>query len=661
MSVRQVFSVLLLIIPFIALSQKRITLNSPEGNIRVSIQHGDSIYYEVEVNGRTVIAPSTIALLTDHGAFGVKPAFSSQKTRSVRDSITNPVPFKRKRIPDRFNEITLRYRGNFSLIFRAYDDGIAYRIASTWPDSLQILGEVAKFNFRNPADVYFPEVTKRENVDIYHTSFEEPYKIMPLREVKRTQMGFSPVLVDDITIKTLITESDLSDYPGMFLKGVAGNGLQGEFAPYPASEEIQGGEFKQWVVLKRRNFIAKTHGTRNFPWRVIGISQKDADLLLNDLVYRLATPAAPQDWSWIKPGISTEEWIIGSNLSHVDFKTGINTATYKYYIDFASRFGLKFVMLDAGWSDADDLLKITPGLDLRAVADYAKTKNVDLILWTLSMTLDRQLDKALDMFSSLGIKGILTDFMDRDDQKTVAFYHRIARATAQKKMMVMFHGAFKNAGLERTFPNVITREAVLGSEYNIWSEKATPEHDLLLPFIRMVAGPMDYEPGSYRNANQRTFRSLPDMVMSQGTRVHQLAMLVTYESPLQMFSGNPADGYREPEYTAFMGSLPTTWDDTRVLHAKLGDYLVIARRKGNDWYIGGMTDWTARALEIDMSFLASGEYNMATCEDGINAVKDASDYRMENERVDKSKKVVINMAPGGGYVAKLTKLNDARR
>jgi alpha-glucosidase len=317
-------------------------------------------------------------------------------------------------------------------------------------------------------------------------------------------------------------------------------------------------------------------------------------------------------------------------------------------------------MLDAGWSDYNDLFKITPGLDLAEISSYAKEKNVGLILWTLSMTLDRQLDEALKMFNELGIKCIMTDFMDRDDQKMVRFYQRIAEATAMNKIMVMFHGAFKNSGFERTYPHAITREAILGSEYNIWSEKASPEHDLLIPFIRMVSGPMDYEPGFMVNANKKTFRSLPDHVMSQGTRCHQLAMFVAYESPLQMYSGNPSDAWPEIGYTTYLASLPTTWDETVVLDAKLGDYLLVARRKENDWYLVSMTDWTPREFEANLSFLGKGQFRAFTVEDGINAGQNASDYKMGYQLVDPTMKIKIKMASGGGYVAKLIKLNDAR-
>jgi alpha-glucosidase len=656
----QIISLLFVTISFPSFSQKKYTLSSPSKKINVSILLEDSIYYAIEVNSRPFISPSSIALLTSQKNVGLNPKITKQNTRTIRQNITNPVPFKRKNIPDHFNELTLTFRDNAAIIFRVYDDGVAYRFQTFLKDSLYVKQEVASFRYYHTSTAYFPQVQKRDNLDLYHTSFEEPYRISRLSEIKNSSLAFTPVLVDDNTIKSFITESDLIDYPGMFLKGNGANSLTGEFAPYPDQEEIQGGEFRQPVILSRKDYIAKTVGTRTFPWRVIGIAEKDGDLLLNDLVYRLASPPVYTDWSWVKPGISTEEWISGTNLHGVPFKAGINTDTYKYYIDFASRFGMQFVMLDAGWSDYNDLFHITPGLDLEAIAAYAKTKNISLILWTLSMTLDRQLDKALEMFNRLGVKAIMTDFMDRDDQKTVNFYKRIADATAKQKIMVMFHGAFKNAGFERTYPNAITREAVLGSEYNIWSDKASPEHDLLIPFIRMVAGPMDYEPGFYRNANERTFRALPDMVMSQGTRTHQLAMFVAYDSPIQMFSGNPSDAYPEIAFTTYLASIPTIWDDTKVLDAKLGDFLIIARKKENDWYLAAMTDWTAREMNVDLSFLGEGKYRAFTCADGMNATKDASDYSMGYELVDNTKTLPIKMAPGGGYVVKLIKLGDAR-
>jgi len=646
--------------PAAVLAQKNFTLTSPAGNIAVNVRVADSIYYSVALKDAAVISPSAIALITSRKALGVGSHVTKQTARLVDETIVNAVPYKRRNIPNHYRELTLSFRENFALIFRAYDDGVAYRFVTTLGDSLVVEKEIATFRFANTATGYLPIIQKRDKVDIFHTSFEEPYTIQPLSTFQQTHTAFNPVLVDDGTRKVLITESDLLNYPGMFVQGTGQNVLRGQFAPYPAKEAIQDGEFRQWIVTAREPFIAKTQGTRAFPWRIVGVAEKDGDLLLNDLPYRLATPAKAGDWSWVTPGIGTDEWICSANLRGVDFKPGINTATYKHYIDFASRFGMQYVMLDAGWSDNNDLFKITPGLDLEEVAAYAKTKNIHLMLWTLAMTLDRQLENAMAMFNKLGVKLILTDFMDRDDQKTVAFYERMAEAAARHKLMIMFHGAFKGAGFERTYPNAITREAVLGSEYNMWSDKATPEHDLLIPFIRMAGGPMDYEPGFYKNANQKTFRPLPDMVMSQGTRCHQLAMFVAYDSPIQIFSGNPSDAWPEIAYTTYLASLPTAWDDTVIPDAKVGDYLVMARRKDNDWYLVAMTDWTPRTLTVDLSFLNKGSYRAFTCEDGPNAAKNSEDYHMGYALVDQHTKLTINLAPGGGYVVKLIKLNDAR-
>ena len=659
MTFRQIFVCFVIMLPIDSQAQKTFLVESPSKQIGVTIKVSDSVHYSVKINNREIMPESSIALLTAASGLGVHSTIVRVKRRSVNDTILNPVPFKRKQIPNHFNEITLTFRERFSLIFRAYDDGVAYRFTTAFKDSIEIADEVASFRFAEPDSVYFSEIKQREGLDVFHTSFEEPYSKFRIDNIKSSQLSYSPLLVDG-KIKIVITESDLWDYPGMFIRGTGGKKLRGIFAPFPGAEEIQGGEFKQRVVVNRRSYLAKTEGTRSFPWRVMIIALQDADLLLNDLVYRLGTPPDDRDWSWVKPGISTEEWICGINLYDVAFKAGINTDTYKYYIDFASRFGMQYVMLDAGWSDYNDLFKITEGLDLKEIAVYAQRKNVGLILWTLSMTLDRQLEEALAMFNSLGVKIIMTDFMDRDDQKTVQFYRRIAAATADHRIMVMFHGAFKNAGFERTYPHAITREAVLGSEFNIWSDKATPEHDLLIPFIRMVAGPMDYEPGFYTNVNRNTFRPLADHVMSQGTRCHQLAMFVAYDSPLQMFSGNPSDALKEPGYTSFLLSLPTTWDDTRVLAAKLGDYLIVARKKGNDWYIAAMTDWTGRQVEVDLAFLEDGDFTALICEDGLNAAKNGSDYRIRQEKVNKTKKLKIAMAPGGGFVAKLLKNNGGK-
>jgi alpha-glucosidase len=373
------------------------------------------------------------------------------------------------------------------------------------------------------------------------------------------------------------------------------------------------------------------------------------------MVYRLGAPSRVTDATWIKPGKGTDEWIIGINLFNVPFKTGVNTETYKYYIDFAKRFGFQRIMMDAGWSETTDLFKINPNIDMDEISSYAKRQGIGLSMWTLAHTLNRQLEPALQQFKKWGVDFIMTDFMDRDDQKMVNFYHRIAKACAEQKIMIMYHGAFKPAGFSRTWPNAITREGVLGSEYNIWSEKANPDHDLLLPFIRMTAGPMDYEPGILDNATQKTFRPISEKVMSMGTRMHQAAMFIVYESPIQLFSGNPSQGHLEPEFMNIVGSIPTTWDETIMLDGKVGEYIVTARKKNNDWFIGGMSNWSGKDVEIDFSFVGDGSFEATMMLDGVNADRYPSDYRMLQQTINKGTKLKFTMAKGGGVILILKK------
>jgi alpha-glucosidase len=628
---------------------------SPDKKIKVRIGISKGLHYSVSYNGQPLITPSHIALniaSLNTASLSIKQTSS----RSINETITSPVPEKRKLIPDNYNEITIRFKQPLSLVFRVYNDGVAYRFITHLEDSITILRETADFNFPHPYPIYFPEVVKRENADSFHTSFEEPYQFKPLDSLTNNDLCFTPVLIAPPGApKVLITESDLEDYPGMFLTGSNSTSLHGRFAPYPLEETITTGEFPQAMVTRRAGFLARTKGERTFPWRVLVIAADDKALPANDLVYRLAPPSRLKDVSWINPGKGTDEWIIGINLFNVPFKSGVNTATYKYYIDFAKRFGFNRIMMDAGWSDYKDLFRINPAINMDEIAAYAKEKGIKLSMWTLAITLDKQLEPALQQFNKWGVDFIMTDFMDRDDQKMLNFYYRITEACARHQIMIMFHGAFKPAGFNRTYPNAVTREGVLGSEYNIWSNKATPEHDLLLPFIRMVSGPMDYEPGILDNATEKTFRPIGDKVMSQGTRSHQGAMFIVYESPIQLFSGNPSQGLLEPAYMELIGSIPTVWDTTLIMDAKLGDYIVTARRKGEEWFVGGMTDWSPRALQVPLSFLEEGEYEVTVCEDGINADRYPSDYRIQTLGLDKKDSLSIRMAPGGGYIARFRK------
>ena len=647
---------------------KNYEITSPDQDISVTVSVTDAIFYSVKYRNKVLMLPSQISMtLQPTLEVGKNAVVTKASTKSVHEIITPVVREKRSEIPDIYNQLILKFNNRFELSFRVYDDGVAYRFASSLPGEITVVNEQAEFNFTPGTIALYPQVSKRPDADIFHTSFEEPYMKAKLDTIPIELLAFTPVLLQPEGLpKVLITDSDIKDYPGMFLEKGNSAGFRGKFAPYPLKEIVSGGEFKQKQVVERAHYIARTKGTRTFPWRVIVIAPTDGDLLVNDLVYRLAPDSDFSDFSWIKPGKSTEEWITGLNLYGVDFKAGLNTATYKYYIDFAAKFGFEYVMLDAGWSDVNDLFKITPGMDMEEITGYAKQKGIGLILWTQALTIERQMEQAFEQFKKWDIKIVMTDFIDRDDQVAINFMHRFAGECAKNKFMCMIHGAPKPAGFSRTWPNMVTREGILGSEYNVWSFKANPDHDLLLPFIRMVSGPMDYEPGILQHATREASGKMGEVsgkmgfekVIAQGTRMHQIAMFVVYESPLQLFSGNLSDAYREPELMEFLGKIPTVWDETRIIEAQLGNYIVEARRKGNDWYIAAMNAWQPHDFTIMLDFLSEGSYLVETAADGINAAKNPQDFNLKKSEVTASDQINIHLAPGGGFVARITKKSN---
>jgi len=633
-----------------------LTVSSPDRKIDVTVYFKNELSYSIKYLGKPILCPSVIDLQLQNGRqLSDDLHLAKRSIRPFNGKIISPVPEKRKEIADTYTELSLQFKEPFTLLLRVYNDGVAYRIVTRFKDSIIIKNEIAEFNFPGHKKVLLALFEPRDG-DPFITSFEELYQLKQMDSLTERSMAFSPVLVGDSDdVKIALTESDLEDYPGMFLRGTSRNALQGAFAPYPVEEKMTKGEFPQAVVAKRADYIAKTAGSRNFPWRVLMIAANDKELPSNDLVYRLASPSKVHDVSWIHPGKCTDEWIIGINLFNVPFKTGVNTASYKYYIDFAKRFGFDRIMMDAGWSNYTNLFDINPSINMDTITAYARSKNIRISMWTLCSTLDKQLDSALAQFNKWGVDFIMTDFMDRDDQPMVNFYHRIAKACADHRIMIMYHGAFPPKGFNRTWPNAITRESVLGSEYNIWSNKPTPEHDVTLPFTRMLSGSLDYEPGILDNATREQFRPINQKVMSQGTRCHQLAMFVVYDSPMQIFSGNPSQGYLEPQFMELLGSLPTTWDDTKILEAKVSDYIITARKKGQDWYIAGMTDWTQREFHLQLDFLDNGIYRVESCTDGVNAGTYPSDYLLQTFNLEKTKAVTVRMTAGGGFLLKLVK------
>lgn len=639
--------ILTFIFQAISTSGKTYQLNSPDGKIELKVDVDEEIHYLVKFLDKEIIHPSPISLELEDGIkLGVNPKVKNSNTIEINETIIPVVAEKRAKVIDHCNELTLDFKGDYSLVFRVYDDGIAFRWIINKAGEIILKNELATFSLSENDSLYFPEEVS------FLTHSERKYPLLAVKDIADSQMSCVPALVKrPDNIRIAITEADLLDYPGMYLKGNSESHptLTSLLPPYALEEEqIRDRTIK---VEKAADFIAKTNGPRSFPWRVMIITDNDGKLIESDMVYRLGSPNRLKNTDWIKPGKVAWDWFNALNIYGVDFESGLNTGTYKYYIDFASQYEIPYIILDEGWSNTEDLLSVNPDIDLEDLFRYARNKNVGIILWVVWNTLDRQLDEALTKFEAWGAKGIKVDFMQRDDQKMVNYYEKIAIESAKHHLMVDFHGSYKPTGLRRTYPNVLTREGVHGLENNKWAESVTPEHNVTLPFTRMLAGPMDYTPGAMINSTEKQFKAVFSRPMSQGTRCHQLAMYVVYESPLQMLADSPSNYYREKESMKFLQQVPVTWDETKVLEAKIGDYILIARKKDNKWYLGGMTDWTARTFDLDLSLLGDNFHQISIWQDGANADKNPQDLKYFTKPIDQNQKLEIIMAPGGGWVA----------
>lgn len=635
-------------------AQRPLLLYSPDSSLRLEIQTTNRIAYTLYAGQQELMHSPAIDLqLGDRRKLSDALSVTKKKYTAVNETVSVPLAYRSRKIPDHYNQLTITLKQPYSLEFRLYDNGMAYRIGMRLPDTVIIKNETASFSIDGGSAAWFAHIDKRPDQDRFHTSYEGLYKKEILGQIPDTMMTFAPVtLTLPNGYHIALCDANLKDYPGMFLQKTK-DGLQGVFAPYPVKEISTKGEFPQSIVSERADYIARTSGTRMLPWRAVLVAKEDVELPMNDLIYLLGDAPAQKDFSWVRSAKGTDEWITGINLFDVPFKAGINTASYKYYIDFAKRFGFTQIMLDAGWSDYQDLFKLNPDLDMPELLRYGKEKGIKLMLWTLCSTLDKQLDSALAQFNRWGVGSIMTDFMDRDDQPMVNFYHRIASACADHHITVMFHGAYSPKGLNRTWPNVITEEGVLGSEWNIWSELPGPEHNVAIAYTRMLSGPLDYEPGILLNAPKEQFRMVGKNPMSQGTRCQQLAMFVVYDSPLQIFSGNISQGFKEPAFMELLGGIPREWDETRVLQGRIGEFIVTARRNGNDWYIAGLNNNTARDIELPLGFLNISGYTFTLCKDGVNAESYGSDYELQQGTLNNKSKITIHMAPGGGFLLRL--------
>jgi alpha-glucosidase len=624
------------------------TIASPGGAIVVTLSTGGQLTWSIALRGREILRPSRIAMALDGGrVLGDKAVVTGTATQAIDRTLKPAVAAKRAEVRDRFNERRVDFAGGYSLILRAYDDGVAYRWATKLPGDITVVGEDVTLAFAEDHALYFPEETS------FQSHQERQYKRLKISELKPGQFSSLPAMADlGGGAKAVLTESDLFDYPGMDLTVGAGpNTLKGLFPAYPRKVVLE--RDRDEKVVEREGYIARTRGARDFPWRVLVITDRDADLISTDIVFRLASETTMTDTGWIAPGKVAWDWWNDLNVHGVPFRAGINTDTYKHYIDFAAENGLQYIILDEGWYKLGDLLSVSPGVDMEALAAYAKQKRVGLVMWVIWKTLDLQMQPALDQFEKWGVKGIKVDFMQREDQWMVNFYERVAREAAKRKLLVDFHGAYKPTGLYRTWPNVVTSEGVLGLEQSKWGDMASPDNAVTFPFMRMLAGPVDYTPGAMINSTKRDFKPVYNRPGSQGTRCQQLAMYVVFESPLQMLADSPSNYRREPESLAFLSAVPTTWDETRALDAKVGEYILVARRHGRDWYVGALTNWNARDLEIDLSFLGAGAFQAEMFRDGVNADRAGVDYAREQREVTAQGRLTVHLAPGGGFVARI--------
>jgi alpha-glucosidase len=622
-------------------------LRAPDGQIEVRIRTAGQVRYDVVLKGRAVLENCTLSLDVEHKKLGVEPKVLDAKQRTEDQLVEPVVRQKFAKIRDHYNEVRINMEGGYAILFRAYNEGVAYRFETSLPEEkVKVYSEESVFNFPSNSTVYYPQE------DSFFSHNERKYLPQQLREIAPEFLATLPAVVDiGEGAKLAIAESDLEDYPGLWLRGTGRTALAATFPPYPLKESLT--RDRDYRVVEAADYIAVTSGTRTFPWRVLGVAETDGELLTNQIVYLLEKPSLVHDTSWIKPGKVAWDWWNANNVYGVDFRAGINTETYKYYIDFAAKYGISYVILDEGWYKLGNVLEVVPEINMEELAAYSKQKNVGLILWVVWKTLDDQLIPALDQFEKWGVKGIKVDFMQRSDQILIDYYYRVSKECAKRKMLVDFHGDQKPATMTRTWPNLISTEGVRGMEWSKWSADSEPKHNVTLPFTRMFLGPMDYTPGAMRNATKMTFAPIHDQPMALGTRCQQLAMYVVYESPLQMLSDSPSNYLREPEAMEFLAAVPTEWDETKVLDARMADYVVIARRSGHDWYVGAMTDWTPRNVEIDLSFLPDGSFTMEAYQDGVNADRNASDYKKITEKVTRATKLKLALAGGGGWAARI--------
>ena len=650
-------SILLFFIMTVCMAMaKSYLVTSPNGRLKAQVEVGKTLSYQLTWDDQLLVSPSTLSLKTEAGHWGVNSRLAQAKKSSHQGSF-QAFAYKKAVVTDNYNQLLLRFKDGFSVVFRMYDEGMAYRFISNTQKELKIEDEEVSLHFAKDWDAFIPYVRDSGNrEDQLQNSFENTYKHTKLSKLRTDRILLSPFVVEaDNGVKVAVAESDVENYPGLFFLGDGQSpSLTGVSAPYP-KKQVQGGYHKLQLIAKGREpYLTKSYKGQAFPWRIFCVATEDAQLLDNDMVYRLAAPNRIGDTSWIKPGKVAWEWWNNWGVYNVDFKTGINTETYKYYIDFASRNGIEYVILDEGWAVnlKADLFQIIPEIDLKGIIDYANSKNVGIILWAGYYAFERDMERVCKHFSEMGAKGFKIDFINRDDAASVDFHYRAAAMAAKYKMMVDFHGTYKPTGLNRTYPNVVNFEGVYGLEQNMWATAAKhdqPLYDVTVPFTRMLAGPMDYTQGAMLNGTKKTYHPSDVAPMSQGTRVHQLAEYVIFLSPLNMLCDSPMNYEANPECTEFIAKIPTVWDETIPLKSVIGEYVAVARRHGSTWYVGAITNWTPRDLTLDLAPLKVGGRTATAFVDGVNADKFAQDYKKKTLQIPDNGQLPIHLAPGGGF------------
>lgn len=630
-------------------AQKQVELLSPNAEIKLTLTISDKIYYDISYNNEMLLNKNYLQLNLTNQVLGKDPKLAGQKKNKVNEVLSPIVPLKYSQVKNEYNSLLLNFKGDYSVEFRAFDDGIAYRFITNLKNDVEVSGEDFVLNF---PDEYLLHLQQPGG---FKTAYEEPYTHVESKDWKSSdKMSVLPVLIDTKKqYKILISESDLSDYPCMFIKGNGNNGVTSVFPKSPLEFGEDGD--RSLKITKEAAYIAKTTGKRSYPWRYFVITKDDKQLLENTMTYKLATKSQIQDVSWIKPGqVSWEWWNDASPYGpDVNFVSGYNLDTYKYYIDFASKYGIEYIIMDEGWAKSTrDPYTPNPKVDVHELIRYGKEKNVGIILWLTWLVVENNFD-VFKTFQEWGVKGVKIDFMDRSDQWMVNYYERVAKEAAKYNILVDFHGSFKPAGLEYKYPNVISYEGVRGMEQ---MGGCYPDNSVFFPFMRNAVGPMDYTPGAMISMQPNVYCGNRPNSASIGTRAYQLALFVIFESGLQMLADNPTLYYRNADCTEFITQVPTTWDETVPLEAKAGEYAIVAKRKGDKWYIGGMTNnrEQMREFEISLGFLSAGKsYKMTSFEDGINAGRQAMDYRRKESQVKQGEKIKIKMVRNGGFAAVL--------